>query len=56
MHIGGGPTRVPRSGNLFGSKIGEVAGAYLASLFENTDLAAIHAKCMTILPKDLYLV
>ena len=56
MHIGGGPTRVRKSGNLFGSKIGEAAEAYLASLFENTDLATIHAKCMTILPRYIALV
>ncbi|KAI9573968.1 histone-fold-containing protein, partial [Boletus coccyginus] len=33
----------------------EVANAYLMSLFEDTDLAAIHAKCVTIQPKDLAL-
>ena len=29
--------------------------AYLVSLFADTDLAAIHVKCITIQPKDLAL-
>ncbi|KIJ38610.1 hypothetical protein M422DRAFT_258729 [Sphaerobolus stellatus SS14] len=33
----------------------EAAEAYLVSLFEDTNLAAIHAKCATIQPKDLAL-
>ena len=33
----------------------EAAEAYLVSLFEDTDLAAIHAKRVTIQPKDLVL-
>ena len=31
----------------------EAAEAYLVSLFEDTNLAAIHAKRVTIQPKDL---
>jgi histone H3 len=33
----------------------EAAEAYLVGLFEDTNLAAIHAKRVTILPKDLQL-
>ena len=33
----------------------EAAEAYLVSLFEDTNLAAIHAKRVTIQPKDLQL-
>ncbi|PPQ81095.1 hypothetical protein CVT25_014558 [Psilocybe cyanescens] len=33
----------------------EAAEAYLVSLFEDTNLAAIHAKRVTIMPKDMYL-
>ena len=29
--------------------------AYLVSLFEDTNLCAIHAKCVTIMPKDIQL-
>ena len=34
----------------------ELAEAYLIRLFEDTNLCAIHAKCLTILPKDIQLV
>lgn len=34
----------------------EAAEAYLVSLFEDTNLAAIHAKRVTIQPKDLVCV
>ena len=37
------------------SAIQEAAEAYLTSLFEDTNLAAIHAKRVTIQPKDLLL-
>ena len=33
----------------------EAAEAYLISLFEDTNLCAIHAKCITIMPKDIQL-
>jgi len=33
----------------------EAAEAYLASLFEDTNLCAIHAKRITIMPKDIQL-
>ena len=33
----------------------EAAEAYLVSLFEDTNLCAIHAKRVTILPKDMQL-
>lgn len=33
----------------------EAAEAYLVSLFENTNLCAIHAKRVTIMPKDIQL-
>ncbi|KAH9483087.1 Histone H3 [Psilocybe cubensis] len=33
----------------------EASEAYLISLFEDTNLAAIHSKRVTIMPKDLYL-
>ena len=33
----------------------EAAEAYLVGLFENTNLCAIHAKCITIMPKDIQL-
>ena len=33
----------------------ESAEAYLVSLFEDTNLAAIHAKRVTIMPKDVQL-
>ena len=33
----------------------EVAEAYLIGLFEDTNLCAIHAKCITIMPKDIQL-
>jgi len=33
----------------------EAAEAYLVSLFEDTNLAAIHAKRVTIQPKDIQL-
>ena len=34
----------------------ESAEAYLVGLFEDTNLAAIHAKRVTIMPKDIILV
>ena len=34
----------------------EAAESYLVQLFENTNLAAIHAKRVTIFPKDMYFV
>ena len=34
----------------------EAAEAYLVLLFEDTNLWAIHAKCVTIMPKDIQLV
>ena len=33
----------------------EAAEAYLIGLFEDTNLCAIHAKCITIMPKDIQL-
>ncbi|RHX99447.1 hypothetical protein DYB25_010665 [Aphanomyces astaci] len=33
----------------------EAAEAYLVSLFEDTNLCAIHAKRVTIMPKDIHL-
>lgn len=36
--------------------IQEAAEAYLCSLFEDTNLCAIHAKRITIQPKDMQLV
>jgi len=33
----------------------EAAEAYLVGLFEDTNLAAIHAKRVTIMPKDIHL-
>ena len=33
----------------------EAAEAYLMGLFEDTNLCAIHARCVTILPKDMQL-
>lgn len=33
----------------------EAAEAYLVSLFEDTNMAAIHAKRVTIMPKDMAL-
>ena len=33
----------------------EAAEAYLTSLFEDTNLCAIHAKRVTIMPKDIQL-
>ena len=33
----------------------EVAEAYLVLLFEDTNLCTIHAKCVTIMPKDIQL-
>ena len=35
--------------------IQEAAEAFLICLFEDTNLCAIHAKCMTIIPKDMKL-
>jgi len=37
------------------SALQEVAEAYLVGLFEDTNLCALHAKRVTILPKDLQL-
>ena len=33
----------------------EASEAYLVGLFEDTNLCAIHAKCLTIMPKDIQL-
>ena len=33
----------------------EAAEAYLVGLFDDTNLCAIHAKCVTIMPKDIQL-
>ena len=33
----------------------EACKAYLVALFEDTNLCAIHAKCVTIMPKDIQL-
>ena len=37
------------------SNLQEAAEAYLVGLFEDTNLAAIHAKRVTIMPKDIQL-
>lgn len=37
------------------SALQEAAEAYLVSLFEDTNLCAIHAKRVTIMPKDIQL-
>jgi histone H3 len=34
----------------------EASKAYLVGLYEDTNLCAIHAKCVTIMPKDMMLV
>ena len=34
----------------------EAAEAYLMGLFEDTNRCAIHARCVTIMPKDIQLV
>jgi histone H3 len=34
----------------------EAAEAYLVGMFEDTNLCTIHAKCVTIMPKDMILV
>ena len=33
----------------------EAAEVYLVTLFEDTNLCTIHAKCVTIMPKDVQL-
>ncbi len=33
----------------------EASEAYMVGMFEDTNLAALHAKCVTILPRDLAL-
>jgi histone H3 len=33
----------------------EASGAYLVGVFEDTNLCAIHVKCVTIMPKDIQL-
>ena len=33
----------------------EAAEAYLVGIFEDTNLCAIHAKCVTIMPRDMQL-
>jgi histone H3 len=33
----------------------EASNAYLFGLFEDTNLCTIHAKCVTIMPKDMQL-
>ena len=33
----------------------EAAEAYLVCLFKDSNLCAIHAKCMTVMPKDMQL-
>lgn len=33
----------------------EASEAYLVGVFEDTNLCAIHAKCVTIMPKDIQL-
>ena len=33
----------------------DASEAYIVSLFEDTDLGAIHTKCVTIMPKDIQL-
>jgi histone H3 len=33
----------------------ETSKAYLVGLYEDTNLCAIHAKCVTIMPKDMQL-
>ena len=37
------------------SALQEASEAYLVGLMEDTNLAAIHAKCITIMPKDIQL-
>jgi histone H3 len=34
----------------------EASEAYLVGMFEKTKLCAMHAKCVTIMPKDAYAV
>ena len=52
-------TPCPLSWNRFQSSavlaLQEAAEAYLVGLFEDTNLAAIHAKRVTIMPKDIQL-
>ena len=33
----------------------EASEAYMVGLFEDTNLCAVHAKCVTIMPRDIYL-
>jgi histone H3 len=33
----------------------EASNSYLVGLYEDTNLCAIHAKCVTIMPKDMKL-
>ena len=33
----------------------EAAEAYMIGMFEDTNLAALHAKCVTIMPRDIFL-
>ena len=40
---------------LFFFKLQEASEAYLVGLFEDTNLCAIHAKRVTIMPKDIQL-
>ena len=41
--------------SLFFFKLQEASEAYLVGLFEDTNLCAIHAKRVTIMPKDIQL-
>jgi histone H3 len=34
----------------------EASEAYLVAMFDDTNLCAMHAKCVTIMPKDMQLV
>jgi len=51
---GGGGNKVPKSCWALGA-LQEAAEAYLVGLFESSNLCAIHAKRVTIMPKDIQL-
>ena len=50
---GGGPLRMKRDALL---ALQEAAESYLVQLFDDSNLAAIHAKRVTIMPKDMEFV
>ncbi len=49
------PNKALRFQSLAVLALHEASDAYMVGMFEDTNLAALHAKCVTIMPRDILL-